>query len=588
MARFGHCTLYDALENEYEFPVVMLGDLSNYPDGSQNTHGVFCGMCSGYSAAYRFKSVEGGVAPAHLAAENTIRYTMGSYNVTDINFYPDPDYISINRRFGVHHIFQDHDWYTYTAQSSSEQVDCNDRAGWDVSVNNVRVAFGLATIDGVERLGLYYYGFNLGPGGGDTWNGWTFAYETAANSAWVTLLQYMDIDTNTPNPYKPGGYSEEGGGQRGKQNFGDYSDMVNPDAMPDETEYSAVACGLITIFSPTKAQIQNLADMLWNKTFFDFLEHEFSGIEDLFISFGLVPFTITTGGSVAVSFMNFWEYISPGPVQPVTKVTLTKAANQFMEFNMGNVSLTGGDSSNAYASDSVLDYSPYSKLGIYLPFIGYQEMDIDECREKTINLKYRIDILSGACVALISINGRTMYQFSGNCLTQLPLTSSDYSSMISNAVNVGIAASSAGTAAAVASAGDALTASKAGTRGFTQEMGDYQNAQHAAQVSNAENSLAGATANGFMGMKPNFKKTGAISGSTGLLSVKQPYLCLTTPRQSMPEGYDKVCGFPCNIGGKLGDFTGYTVVEDIRLNGLVATSPEVDEIYQLLKTGVII
>ena len=119
-------------------------------------------------------------------------------------------------------------------------------------------------------------------------------------------------------------------------------------------------------------------------------------------------------------------------------------------------------------------------------------------------------------------------------------------------------------------------------------MGDYQNAQHAAQVSNAENSLAGATANGFMGMKPNFKKTGAISGSTGLMSVKQPYLCLTTPRQSMPEGYEKVCGFPCNIGGKLGDFSGYTVVEDIRLNGLVATSPEVDEIYKLLKSGVII
>ena len=63
---------------------------------------------------------------------------------------------------------------------------------------------------------------------------------------------------------------------------------------------------------------------------------------------------------------------------------------------------------------------------------------------------------------------------------------------------------------------------------------------------------------------------------------------MTTPRQSMPEGYEKVCGFPCNEGGKLGNFTGYTVVEDIRLNGLVATAPEVEEIYQLLKSGVII
>lgn len=591
MATFYHSYWYSSLGDEYELPVVMLGDLSNYPTGTSNTHGVMCGMSSGYSSSCLFKSVEGGTSPAHLAVENTIRNTLGTnYGITQGTFYPDPEQISSGRYFGVHLVNINNPWLTYTGHGANNaQTETNDRGGWTgTDISKIRTCLGLATINGVEYLGLYYDGYNLGPSPSDTWNGWSFVYDASPNGAFQQIKAMLTIDHNTPNPYKPGGYSGEGGGERGKQNFGDYSDMVNPDAMPDETEYSAVACGLITIFSPTKAQIENLADMLWNKTFFDFLEHEFSGIEDLFISFGLVPFTITTGGTVAVSFMNFWEYVSPGPVQPVTKVTLTKASNQFMEFNMGNVSLTGGDSSNAYASDSVLDYSPYSKLGIYLPFIGYQEMDIDECREKTINLKYRIDILSGACVALISINGRTMYQFSGNCLTQLPLTSSDYSSMISNAVNVGIAASSAGTAAAVASAGDALTASKAGTRGFTQEMGDYQNAQHAAQVSNAENSLAGATANGFMGMKPNFKKTGAISGSTGLLSVKQPYLCLTTPRQSMPDGYDKVCGFPCNIGGKLGDFTGYTVVEDIRLNGLVATSPEVDEIYQLLKAGVII
>ncbi len=588
MARFGHCTLYDALENEYEFPVVLLGDLSNYPDGSQNTHGVFCGMCTSYSSGYLFKSVEGGVAPAHLAAENTIRYTMGSYNVTDINFYPDPDYISINRRFGVHHIFSDHDWYTYTAQSSHEQMDCNDRAGWDVSVNNVRVAFGLATINGVERLGLYYYGFNLGPGGGDTWNGWTFAYETGANSAWVTLLQYMDIDTNTPNPYKPGGYSGEGGGDRGKQNFGDYSDMVNPDAMPDETQVGAVASDLISIFTPDISQVKNLAKILWQKDFLSFMDSQFSNIQDLLISFGMVPFTIS-GGST--NYYTWFDFATLVPGALVRYISLTKAANQFVEINMGNVSLTGGDTSNAHASDSVLDYAPYSKLGIYLPFIGFEELNIDECRGGTINLKYRIDILSGACLALISINGRTLYQFTGNCLVQIPITSQDCSQLIANTVNVGIAAASAGAAGAIASAGTELATDRLmASEGSGVDLGQYNLtvSQHAARVSNANGSLAGATANAAMGMKPNYKMSGAISGSTSLVGVKQPYLFLTTPRQSMPEGYEKVCGFPCNMGGKLSNFTGFTVVEDIRLNGLVATSPEVEEIYQLLKAGVII
>lgn len=426
---------------------------------------------------------------------------------------------------------------------------------------------------------------NNGTGPSSTWRVLQIGMGAASYYGPYTFTPGGEVDP--ANPYSEGGYSEPGGGDPGKQNFGDVSDIVNPDALPDETEVGAVGCGLITIFSPTQAQLTRLAEMLWNKTFYDFLVNQFNAIEDLFVSLGIVPFTVTKGSTVAISFMNFWEYIVPGGQIP-TQVTLTKAANQWEEFNLGNVSLTGGDSSDGYASDSVLDYSPYSKLGIYLPFIGYQELDIDECRGKSINLKYRVDILSGACLALISINGRTLYQFTGNCMTQLPLTSSDYSQIVSTATNVAIAASSAGTAGALASAGDALTSSRVEAGQISPQMGEYQNAQHAAQVSNAENSLAGATANGLMGMKPNFKKTGAISGSTSIFGVMQPYLVLTTPRQSMPDGYNKVCGFPCNMGGTLSDFSGFTVVEDIRLNGLVATSPEVEEIYKLLKSGVII
>lgn len=430
----------------------------------------------------------------------------------------------------------------------------------------------------INAVHLY---LDLGQYGGYRAN---FIAPSSAAAAQIFWSKVPIIDPT--NPYSAGGYSEPGGGDPGKQNFGDVSDMVNPDSLPDETQVGAVGCGLITIFTPSQAQLTRLAEMLWNKTFYDFLVNQFNAIEDLFVSLGIVPFQVTAGDTVAISFMNFWEYLTPGPIP--TQVTLTKAAKQWEEFNLGNVSLTGGDSSDAYASDSVLDYSPYSKLGIYLPFIGYQEMDIDECRGRTINLKYRVDILSGACLALISINGRTLYQFTGNCMTQLPLTSSDYSQIVSTATNVSIAAASAGTAGALASAGDALTSSRVESGQISPQMGEYQNAQHAAQVSNAEGSLAGATANGLMGLKPSFKKTGAISGSTSIFGVMQPYLVLTTPKQSMPDGYNKVCGFPCNMGGKLGDFSGFTVVEDIRLNGLVATAPEVEEIYKLLKTGVII
>ena len=585
MASFSTSYWYDPDGNEYVLPVVMPGDLSDYPSGQQNEHGPFCGMCQAYSGTYSTKSVEGGVSPAHIAYENTIRWHLNDQGRPQGNFYPDPDQISSGHYFGVHYLQVGQAWYTYNAVGTNDNAECNDRGGWQSDQTKIRVSLAIATINGVEKLGLYYDGYDLGPGQGDTWNGWTFAYEATSDNAWSQLKAMLTIDGNKPNPYKPGGYSGEGGGERGKQNFGDYSDMVNPDAMPDETQIGAVASGLISIFAPSKSQVQAVADILWQKDFLDFMDSLFSNIQDLIISFGMVPFTIPTSGTDTITWFDY-AVLVPGQLHRY--VTLNKPSSQFIEFNMGNVSLTGGDTSNGHASDSVLDYSPYSKLGIYLPFIGYEEMNIDECRGNTINLKYRIDILSGAVLALISINGRTLYQFTGNCLVQLPITSQDCSQMIANTVNVGIAAASAGATGAIASAGDALTSARLENGAITSEMGEFQNAQHAAQVSNASGSLAGATANATMGMKPNYKMSGAISGSTCMVGVKQPYLFLTTPRQSMPDGYEKVCGFPCNMGGKLGDFTGFTVVEDIRLNGLVATSPEVEEIYKLLKSGVIL
>lgn len=396
------------------------------------------------------------------------------------------------------------------------------------------------------------------------------------------FLEEVKIIDNS-NPYYEGGYSGTGGGDPQKQNWAEESDVVKADLLPDETHYGAQACGLITIFSPSDNQLRYLADVIWGNGFFQFMQNLVENISDLFISFGMVPFTVDKGATVEVTWFDF----AISGQQVGTGIYLDKAASQLVEMDMGTIMLDGSDD-RLFATDSVLDYSPYSRLGIYLPFIGYQELDIDECRNNSLHLIYRIDILSGTVVAIIRIQERDIYQFTGNCLTQLPLTSMDAQTMISNAVNIGIAAASAGATGAVASAGDALTAENLANGDITAAGAELQNAQRAMQVSNAGGSLAAATANGMMGMKPNFKKSGGIGASASLISVMQPYLFLTTPRQSMPENYNKVCGFPCNVGGTLGDFEGFTVVEDIRLNGLVATSPEVEEIYQLLKSGVII
>lgn len=390
-------------------------------------------------------------------------------------------------------------------------------------------------------------------------------YAAAWFENWIGNLEPIDTD----NPYANGGTSTESDDEG---NFSEDSDTVTVDNLPS---IDAIGTGFATLFTPSKGQLANLADVMWNNNIFTALQNLVENITNMFTSLAIVPFTVTPGATVEVTWLGL----------PLTEIFLTLASKQYYEFDMGSINLANDN--RIFTSGSALDYSPFSKLGIFLPFIGFEELDVDECRNSTIGLKYRIDILSGTCVALISIGGNSIYQFTGNCLSQIPITNESMQSLVSDAVNVGIAATQASAAkGAVGAAESGLEEAQKAESGVKVAEGHLEHAKtHLLQT---RSSLASATANAAMGMKPTFGKNGSVSAAASLLAVKQPYLFLTTPRQSMPEHYQKYNGFPSNLTGKLNTFSGYTVVESIRLNGLVATSPEVEEIYSLLQSGVII
>lgn len=50
---------------------------------------------------------------------------------------------------------------------------------------------------------------------------------------------------------------------------------------------------------------------------------------------------------------------------------------------------------------SLLDYSPFSRLTIYLPFIGFMDLDDKLVMNNTVRVNYRVDTLSGRCLAEI-------------------------------------------------------------------------------------------------------------------------------------------------------------------------------------------
>ena len=99
-----------------------------------------------------------------------------------------------------------------------------------------------------------------------------------------------------------------------------------------------------------------------------------------------------------ISYKKFWCNI------PTDGTAKLKAGNYDFNFEApvvhGNIIDVGcGSISVEELHHSLLDYSPFSRLTIYLPFIGFMDLDDKLVMGKAVRVNYRVDVLSGRCLA---------------------------------------------------------------------------------------------------------------------------------------------------------------------------------------------
>lgn len=342
---------------------------------------------------------------------------------------------------------------------------------------------------------------------------------------------YSRITIVSNDPYAQGGESDVGGGTG---DFDGTSVDVDFTSLPT---LSAVDTGFITLYNPTVAQLQSLANYMWSGAFdLDTFKKLFADPMQAILGLSIVPGPVPSSGAQAVKVGN----ISTG-------ISMTKAASQYIDIDCGTLNVE--EFWGAY-----LDYEPYTKAEIYLPYIGTHQIAVDDIMGKAVHIKYHIDILSGACAAEIKCGGSVLYTFIGSVAVSIPVTGNDWTNVINGVLSIAGAVGSlvaTGGAAAPAAAGEIASA--------------------------AVNSL-----------KPNIEKSGAVSGGGGLMAGKVPVLILTRPRQALPASQNEYTGYPAFITRSLGAVSGYTEVHKIRLGGISATDAELDEIENLLKGGVIL
>lgn len=220
---------------------------------------------------------------------------------------------------------------------------------------------------------------------------------------------------------------------------------------------------------------------------------------------------------------------------------------QYLSIDCGSINV------NEYWG-AYLDYSPYTKAELYLPYCGIHPIDIDDVMGKAVKVVYHVDILTGACVAYVKCGDSVLYSYIGQCASSIPVSGSDWTNMINGIINASTA-----------------IGSMAATGGLTAPM--------------AASTIATTAVNTI---KPSIERSGSLSGTGGIMGNQVPYLILTRPRQALPELQNQFSGYPSFISSYLGDLVGYTEVDSIHLEGIPATGAELNEIESILKGGVIL
>lgn len=312
---------------------------------------------------------------------------------------------------------------------------------------------------------------------------------------------------------------------------------VNPNAPSDndngETKVDTVGL-LTTTYILTQERLTNIANKLWDSSFIDNI-----------------------------------KLVNNNPIENVCSVKMlpVKVSGEEKEVCIGNVNfgINGEKITSNYSpwyserktlplkSDLPIwaNYAPFTKMSIYLPYIGYKELDVNRFMGRSIQVKYIVDVLTGMCKAVILNDLGKVISFDGNCGVDIPLSASNKAqhdfSYLQSIVG-----------------GIASVASK-------DVIGTTMNVQNA--ISNPFTSQTSGC---------NTPTCSSNEGNVIALYIDYPHI-------QYPSTFAKEKGLPCNLSLVLKKCSGFTKVasDNIDLSGIPCLDEEKERLRNILTSGFI-
>lgn len=380
------------------------------------------------------------------------------------------------------------------------------------------------------------------------------------NLMFTLIAAASELGIGTPPQEDP--YADAGESGPGGDGDGDFDFSSTDIPIPSLPSIGAMDAGFLQLFKMTASDLKSLAHYMWSGSFDpDNFRKLFADPMDAILGCSIIP---TDGTHPAATLSE----IKIGNVG--TGILAYKCTEQYFELDCGTVQMPA--KWGAY-----LDYAPYSKLSLYLPYIGMVPISPDDCMGGSITVKYHIDVLSGSCCVYVycysnrGADGHLLYVFNGSCACVVPVTAGQYT----NAV-FGILGAIGGIANSALSIVGATQTNQNGKKKGLSGVGGITGG-----IEEAFASIQGM-------IKPEIQRSGNIGASAGLMGPQYPFLVLNIPHMAIPGQQNVYQGYPSFVTKRVGDLSGYTEMQVSHLNGMTCTQSEANEIIELLSKGVIL
>jgi hypothetical protein len=228
-----------------------------------------------------------------------------------------------------------------------------------------------------------------------------------------------------------------------------------------------------------------------------------------------------------------------------------------------------------------LDYAPFTKITLYLPFVGFREIGVNDVMRRQIKIVYDIDYTDGSAKVIVLVSN----EYDGGYTNYTPFYL--YDAQIGQAIPLHVSDKQAKTQQALKNVVNAAVSIPANAVSGAVMGGGAGAALGALQgVGNLASSAVQSGADLLMNI-PNYRAGGTISSQEAYaINNLLPFVIVEFPDTNIPAGLKDVNGFTTNIFTKLKNMKGITVCQNVKIDGVVATDSEKDEIKQLLESGV--